>query len=82
MPDSFVTLHLPQGDHRQRLITEWRERAIKNIESIIFAVDAEDVVVRDTVTNLLHWCNAKEVDFENELRIARDNFEAEVAGME
>lgn len=70
--------------YRQKRAREWRERAIKNINTIIKSksVDEDSVVVRDTIANLMHWCDEKDIDFEYELVVARDFFEAEKEGIE
>ena len=63
-------------------IAEYSARAIEGIDKIIKAgaVDDEEVVVRDTLANLMWWCEKKGVDFAHELDIAQGNFEAEVIG--
>ena len=70
--------------YRKGKIKEWRERAIANVQAIIDsdAVDDEDVVVRDTLCNLMHWCREYDADWVNELRIAKMNFDAELEGIE
>jgi len=61
---------------------EWHARAMDNVQMIIKcgAVDEVEAVVRDTICNLMHWCDELGIDFGNELRIAGAAFEAEKAG--
>ena len=61
---------------------EWRNNALNHVRGIIDndLVDDRDVVVRDTLTNLMHWCADVGLDFADELRVAKSTFEAEVAG--
>lgn len=68
-------------EYREAQVKEYHERAVKCVEQILHAVDEDEVVVRDTIANLMHWCDAKNLDFDNELRIARDNYYAEKEGI-
>jgi hypothetical protein len=70
--------------YRKGKIKEWRERAIDNVQQIIDtgAVDEEEVVVRDTICNLMHWCDELKIDFTEELRSAGMHFDAEIEGIE
>lgn len=38
---------------------------------------AQDEVLRDALTNILHWCDREGVDFEKALRMAKGHHEAE-----
>ena len=61
---------------------EWRARALQNVEAIIEAgaVDDEEVVVRDTIANLMHWCAERNIDFQYEYEVGQRNFQAEIEG--
>lgn len=54
------------------------ERSIKRIHELADAYDYDDVAARDMLADLMHWCVAKSLDFEDELRIARANYTEEV----
>jgi len=71
-----------EAEYRAKLIKEWRQRALTHVRPLLDHVDEDEVVVRDTIANLMHWCDERSIDFEDELRIARANFEAEIAGLE
>jgi len=62
--------------------TEFRTLSLAKVQSAIEhgLVDEEDSVVRDTLANLMHWCEDKGIDFSNEMRIAQEFFDAEVEG--
>jgi len=49
-----------------------RDNAICTVQKIIDTklVDEAEVVVRDTIANLMHWCDANGIDFEYELAAA------------
>ena len=87
-PGDWTTVGVTEVDtdesqeYLDRNKSEWRARAISNVETLIRSgtVDDEEVVVRDTVTNLMHWCKDKGIDFTNELRVANINFDAELEG--
>jgi len=66
-------------DYREERKEEWRNRALECVKTIIEnkAVDDDEVVVRDTLCNLMHWCDEHDVDFDQELVTAHMNFEAE-----
>ena len=53
---------------------EAREESISKIQKIIDLklVDEGDCVVRDTLANLMHWCDLYDINFESELRVGRD----------
>ena len=56
-----------------------RDNAIRTVQAIadLKLIDEEDCVVRDTIANLMHWCDAKGIDFEYELEAARRFHESE-----
>lgn len=57
-------------------------RATSRIEQIVPHFDERETTVRDCLADLMHWCDAEGMDFENELRIARDNYDTETAELE
>jgi len=54
--------------------SESRANSIRTVQTIIECrlVDEGECVVRDTIANLMHWCDARGMDFEHELAMARD----------
>lgn len=38
-----------------------------------------ECAIRDLLADLLHYCTAKDVDFDNELRVARDHWQCETS---
>jgi len=63
---------------------EWRKRALEAVRAAVRAgsMDEEENAVRDMLCHLLHWCDVHEIDFQDELRIARMHFDAEKGGIE
>ena len=74
----------PEEEYRKEKAKEWRDRALRGVQAIIDAeaVDEEEVVVRDTICNLMHWCDEKGIDFQGELGCAGRHFEVELTGIE
>jgi hypothetical protein len=42
-------------------------------------LDTEQEIVRDLLSDLMHICDYLEIDFEDELRIATDNFDMDLS---
>jgi len=71
---------------RQDNIKKWREAALKDISRLVdhreigANSEAKIVVVRDTLTNLMHWCDEHKINFEGQLAVAKHHFEKELEG--
>lgn len=67
--------HEPTNHQR----TLWAQAAIDGFRNA--TGDCEDEAdLRDLLADLMHWAKAHNVDFEDELGVARRNFESEVTG--
>lgn len=77
-------MNAQEKQYRNLKKTEWRNRALANVEKIIDcgAVDEKEVVVRDTLCNLIHWCDEHGIAFLHELHVAEGNFASEKLGIE
>lgn len=71
-----------EKEHRAILKLQWRLKALKKVEGLAFLADEEEVVGRDTLADLMHWGEERGIDFEEELRIARNHFAEEKEGLE
>jgi hypothetical protein len=40
----------------------------------------DETILRDLLANLMHWCDCRDIDFDEELATARTNYLAEIEG--
>lgn len=52
---------------------EWARQLLE-----IFPYSGDEAGIRDILADLMHLCREDGRDFEEELRVARDNFESEI----
>ena len=41
-------------------------------------IDFPEETVRDLLADIMHYCNLHDIDFDNEVRIAEDNYQSEL----
>lgn len=64
----------PTNEERAARIDNLMEYYATECKGDAFADESD---VQDIMTDIMHWCQKEEQDFEEMLRIARNNFEAE-----
>lgn len=62
-------------------------RRIKQAQAALTAYSKQrgvdpDCLVRELIADLGHWCDKHGLDWDHEVAIARDNYTAEVAGID
>jgi hypothetical protein len=65
----------PTNEERADRINTVMQAYCLTLESRDFDGDEDDV--KDMLTDLMHFCERMEIDFEENLRVARNNFEHE-----
>lgn len=65
----------PTNEERAERIDTVMQAYCLTLDGRDFEGDEDDV--RDLLADLMHFCERMEIDFEENLRIARTNFEAE-----
>lgn len=65
----------PTNEERAARIDPVMQTYCLELEERDFDGDEDDV--KDMLTDMMHFCERMEIDFEDNLRIARDNYEAE-----
>ena len=65
----------PTNEERANRIDTVMQAYCLTLESRDFEGDEDDV--KDLLTDLMHFCERMEIDFEENLRVARDNYEHE-----
>ena len=51
---------------------------IEKVAACLLNYDDDESNVRDLLADILHYCDKHSIDFTNELRIASDNYQAEI----
>ena len=54
------------------------ETSIGRVAACLCNYDADESNIRDLLADIQHYCDKHSIDFVNELRIASDNYQAEI----
>ena len=69
---------LPDPDNQNQERAEWAQQTLSFFRKLT-RTDPEDMLC-DLLTNLAHWCDENDYDFETELRRAADHYADETDG--
>jgi len=59
---------------------EWTDRVVRKYAEEVNQTEEDNATnLRDLLADLMHWSAAKGLDFDNELRVGRDNYREEIA---